>query len=275
MPELPEVETICRSLRDGTADAPSLVGEQIIGVRLGWPRHVVEPSPTNFRRRIRRQSVRQIDRRGKFILLSLDRDSLLVHLMMSGDLFIAPAGARRTTHDHTIFRLASGRQLRFRDPRKFGRVFLVADPETVLKRLGPEPLSAGFQVKKLQLILNRHKRALKPLLLDQTAIAGLGNIYADEALHRARLHPLRSSQTLQPSEVRALWKGIRAALRDGLRHNGASIDWVYRGGDFQNHFRVYGQAGQPCPVCGTTIARSVIGQRSTFTCPNCQPWGKN
>jgi formamidopyrimidine-DNA glycosylase len=275
MPELPEVETICRSLRDGTADAPSLVGEQIIGVRLGWPRHVVEPSPTNFRRRIRRQSVRQIDRRGKFILLSLDRDSLLVHLMMSGDLFIAPAGARRTTHDHTIFRLASGRQLRFRDPRKFGRVFLVADPETVLKRLGPEPLSAGFQVKKLQLILNRHKRALKPLLLDQTAIAGLGNIYADEALHRARLHPLRSSQTLQPSEVRALWKGIRAALREGLRHNGASIDWVYRGGNFQNHFRVYGRAGQPCPVCGTTIARSVIGQRSTFACPNCQPWGKN
>jgi len=275
MPELPEVETICRSLRNGTADAPSLIGEQIIGVRLGWPRHVVDPSPANFRRRIRSQSVRQIDRRGKFIHLSLDRDSLLVHLMMSGDLFIAPAGVRRTAHDHTIFRLASGRQLRFRDPRKFGRVYLVADPETVLKRLGPEPLSAEFQAGKLQLILNRHKRALKPLLLDQAAIAGLGNIYVDEALHRARLHPLRSSQTLQPSEVRALWKGIRGALREGLRHNGASIDWVYRGGNFQNHFRVYGQAGQPCPVCGTTIARSVIGQRSTFTCPNCQPWGKN
>ena len=275
MPELPEVETICRSLRDGTEATPPLVGQLIIGVRLGWPRHVVEPSAAGLRRRIRGQIVRDVNRRGKFILVSLDRDTLIVHLMMSGDLFLAPAGTRRSPHDHTIFRLASGWQLRFRDPRKFGRVFLVADRETVLERLGPEPLSEGFRVKQLELILGRHKRALKPLLLDQAAIAGLGNIYADEALHRARLHPLRGSQTLGPLEIRALWKGIRSALRAGLRHNGASIDWVYRGGDFQNHFRVYGQEGEPCPGCGTTIVRSVIGQRSTFTCPNCQPWGKN
>ncbi|MGH2620862.1 MAG: DNA-formamidopyrimidine glycosylase [Anaerolineales bacterium] len=275
MPELPEVETICRHLRDGTVDSPPLAGQQIVGVRLAWLRHVVEPSPASLRQRIRGQMVREVNRRGKFILLSLDRDTLIVHLMMSGDLFLAPAGIPRSPHDHTIFRLASGWQLRFRDPRKFGRVFLVADRETVLERLGPEPLSEGFQVKQLELILARHKRALKPLLLDQAAIAGLGNIYTDEALHRARLHPLRGSQTLGPSEIRALWKGIRSALRDGLRHNGASIDWVYRGGNFQNHFRVYGQDGEPCPVCGTTIVRSVIGQRSTFTCPNCQPWGKN
>ena len=275
MPELPEVETICRSLRDGTEGTPPLVGQQIVGVRLSWPRHVVEPSPARLRRRIRGQTVRDVTRRGKFILLSLDRETLIVHLMMSGDLFLAPAGTRRSPHDHTIFRLASGWQLRFRDPRKFGRVFLVADRETVLERLGPEPLSEGFRVKQLEKILSRHKRALKPLLLDQAAIAGLGNIYTDEALHRARLHPLRGSQTLGPSEIRSLWKGIRSALRDGLRHNGASIDWVYRGGSFQNHFRVYGQEGEPCPVCGTTIVRSVIGQRSTFTCPSCQPWGKN
>jgi len=181
-------------------------------------------------------------------------------------------GPPRGRHDHTIFQLESGWQLRFSDPRKFGRVFLVTDPETVLGRLGPEPLSNEFKTRDLQRILHHRKRILKPLLLDQAALAGLGNIYADEALHRAKLHPLRRSHTLDSAEVKALWKGIRATLRDGLRHNGASIDWVYRGGDFQNHFRVYGREGEPCPRCGTAIERMIVGQRSTYSCPYCQPW---
>ncbi|MEK7682635.1 MAG: bifunctional DNA-formamidopyrimidine glycosylase/DNA-(apurinic or apyrimidinic site) lyase, partial [Chloroflexota bacterium] len=246
------------------------VGQRIIGVSLRWPRHIVEPSPSSFGRRIRGQVIRDVDRRGKFIVLPLDRDSLMFHLMMSGDLFLSPPGTPRGRHDHTIFRLASGWQLRFSDPRKFGRVFLVTDPETVLGRLGPEPLSNEFKTRDLQRILHHRKRILKPLLLDQAALAGLGNIYADEALHRAKLHPLRRSHTLDSAEVKALWKGIRATLRDGLRHNGASIDWVYRGGDFQNHFRVYGREGEPCPRCGTAIERMIVGQRSTYSCPYCQ-----
>jgi formamidopyrimidine-DNA glycosylase len=271
VPELPEVETICRVLRSGTQDAPSILGQTIHGVRLAWPRHVVEPSPASLRRRIRSQAVRLVARRGKFIQIGLDRDTLLIHLMMSGDLLMVAPGIPRTAHDHTTFEFDSGWQLRFRDPRKFGRVYLVADPDEVLAGLGPEPLADGFRASRLGQILALHKRAVKSLLLDQRVLAGVGNIYADEALHRARLHPLRRAHTLRPAEVGALWRGIRSALRQGLRHNGASIDWVYRGGDFQNHFRVYGRAGLPCPVCGTTIVRSIVGQRSTFTCPSCQP----
>jgi len=288
MPELPEVETIRRTLltgpsaplragasaglRAGNRTAPGLVGQRIVGVSLRWPRHIVAPSPSSFRRRIRGQTIQDVSRRGKFIHIPLDRDSLLVHLMMSGDLFISPAGIARGRHDHTIFQLESGWQLRFSDSRKFGRVFLVPDPEEVLGSLGPEPLSDEFNTPDLLRILHYRRRSLKPLLIDQAAIAGLGNIYADESLHRARLHPRRGSHTLEKAEVKALWNGIRAALRDGLRHNGASIDWVYRGGDFQNHFRVYGRAGQPCPRCGTAIERTIVGQRSTYTCPLCQPW---
>ncbi len=150
-------------------------------------------------------------------------------------------------------------------------MFLLDDPARILLALGPEPLSRDFTARTLARDLRRHARALKPLLLDQTFVAGVGNIYADEALHRARLHPLRRSNSLNDDEVRRLWRGLRAALRAGLRHNGASIDWVYRGGDFQNHFRVYQRDGQPCPVCGTTIRRIVVGQRGTHYCPTCQP----
>jgi formamidopyrimidine-DNA glycosylase len=120
-------------------------------------------------------------------------------------------------------------------------------------------------------MLAERKRSLKPLLLDQTFIAGLGNIYTDEALHLARLHPLRRSDSLTPAEVRALWKGIRQALRSGIAHNGASIDWVYRGGGMQHHFRVYGRADEACFNCGTPIRRITVGQRGTHFCPHCQP----
>ena len=123
----------------------------------------------------------------------------------------------------------------------------------------------------MRLRLAARRRILKPLLLDQAFLAGLGNIYADEALHRARLHPRRMSDSLTAAEAAGLWRGIRGALRSGLRHNGASIDWVYRGGEFQNYFRVYGRAGEPCRTCGTPIERIVLGQRSTHFCPSCQP----
>ena len=271
MPELPEVETIVRNLRAGFNGSPSLVGRRIERVTLRWPGHVASPSPSAFRRRIRGQTVRDVTRRGKFLVFPLDRGTLLVHLKMSGDLTLAAADAPVDRFERTTFHLDQGWQLRFSDARKFGRVFLLETPDPILGSLGPEPLDPGFTAPALAQRLASRRRALKPLLLDQSFLAGVGNIYADEALHRARLHPLRRSDTLSADEARRLWRGIRDALRQGLRHNGASLDWVYRGGDFQNHFRVYQRSGEPCPDCGVDIVRRVIGQRAAHYCPSCQP----
>lgn len=272
MPELPEVETIARSLREPRPDQPGVLGRTIQSVTLRWPRHVAAPSPQAFAQELRGLRIEAIGRRGKFLVLQLEGLWLLLHLRMSGDLRVLASEAPLAKHDLTVFHLSGGVDLRFHDTRRFGRVWLVKDPHEVLAPLGPEPLEQAFSAEALGRRLREHHRLLKPLLLDQTFLAGLGNIYTDEALHRAGLHPLRLSHTLRPEECRRLWRGIRAALRAGLRHNGASIDWVYRGGDFQNHFRVYGRAGQPCPTCGTSIRRIQVGQRSTHYCPRCQPW---
>ncbi len=271
MPELPEVESIVQQLQRGHRDAPPLPGKTIVGVTLRWPPHIAAPSPGVLRRRLAGRKIQEISRRGKYLVFRLDRGSLLIHLKMSGDLMVQPSHARRDRAERTVFRLDGGWELRFNDTRKFGRVFLVDDAETILGRLGPEPLDPRMTPATLRLRLAARRRILKPLLLDQTFLAGLGNIYADEALHRARLHPRRMSDSLTAAEAAGLWRGVRGALRAGLRHNGASIDWVYRGGEFQNHFRVYGRAGEPCRTCGTPIERIVLGQRSTHFCPSCQP----
>lgn len=270
MPELPEVETIAQALKQGYDGRPPLPGRRIEGLSLRWPRHIAEPSVPSFRRRVRGQTIQDVRRRGKYFVMPLDQDTLLIHLKMSGDLRVTERRSERGRFEHTIIHLDGGWDLRFSDARKFGKVYLLSDPDRLLGNLGPEPLSRAFTSDVLGERLARHHRRLKPLLLDQTFIAGLGNIYADEALHRARLHPLRRSLSLTSEEIGRLWRSIRAALRQGIRHNGASIDWVYRGGDFQNHFRVYQRAGEACPACGTTIVRTVIGQRSSHFCPSCQ-----
>jgi formamidopyrimidine-DNA glycosylase len=271
MPELPEVETIAEDLRRAAESGLPLVGEMLIGATLRWPRHVAAPGPGEFASRLQGQRVRGVARRGKFLTLDLDHDTLLIHLRMSGDLRMTLSSAPLEKHDLTLLHTAAGHDLRFNDPRRFGRVWLVDDPQAVLGALGPEPLASDFTAAAFAERLAAHRRRLKPLLLDQTFLAGVGNIYADEALHRARLHPLRRSDRLNPEETRRLWRGIRAALRSGLRHHGASIDWVYRGGDFQHHFRVYGRTGEPCLACATPIRRIRVGQRSTHFCPFCQP----
>jgi formamidopyrimidine-DNA glycosylase len=271
MPELPEVESIVRQLQSGHRDAPPLPGMAIAGVTLRWPRHIAAPSEAGFRRRLRGRTIQEVSRRGKYLVFRLDQGFLLIHLKMSGDLIVQEAHVRRDRSERTVFRLGGGWELRFNDARKFGKVFLVDDPDEILGPLGPEPLDPRFTPAALQGRLAARRRVLKPLLLDQTFLAGLGNIYADEALYRARLHPRRMSHSLTTTEAAALWKGIRASLRSGLRHNGASIDWVYRGGDFQNYFRVYGRDGEPCRSCGTSIERIVLGQRSAHFCPRCQP----
>ncbi|MDW8327557.1 MAG: DNA-formamidopyrimidine glycosylase [Anaerolineales bacterium] len=272
MPELPEVETIARALREGNRGrGPSVLGRTIARVTVRWPRHIARSTPAEVQQRLPGQVVQGISRRGKYLVFQLSQDVLLIHLKMSGDLTVVPADAPPDRHAHTIFHFTDGWELRFSDTRKFGKVFVVPQAEAVTATLGPEPLDEAFTAQVLGERLAARKRALKPLLLDQSFLAGVGNIYADESLHRAGLHPLRRSHTLTPAEVRALWQAIRRSLRAGLKHSGASIDWQYRGGGFQKHFRVYDRAGEPCRVCGALIRRIVVGQRSTYFCPYCQP----
>lgn len=265
MPELPEVETRVRELRS------PCVGRTILRAVVRWPRHIAAPAPATFKRRIKGQRVNSISRRGKFLIFQLSREFLLIHLRMSGDLRVEAASTARKPHDHTSFVFDNGAELRFSDARKFGRVYLVADPKSVVGHLGPEPLASDFASGEFAALVSARRRQIKPLLLDQKFLAGVGNIYADEALHRAGVHPEARSDELSAARARALWRSVRQVLRAGIRHNGASIDWVYRGGRQQHHFRVYDRAGEPCLQCGTAIRRIVVGQRGTYFCPTCQP----
>ena len=278
MPELPEVETIARKLR------PQLLGKVVKEVELRWPRTLALPSPRKFKELIKGQEIKEVTRRAKYFILHLSDFSLLIHLRMSGDLFIKESKIEPEKHDRLILKLfprpsseqsASIKEnglsnLVFNDTRKFGRVWLTANPEEVLGKLGPEPFSRNFTPEWLHTALHSRRRQLKPLLLDQTFLAGLGNIYSDEALNLAKLNPLAASDSITAKQAEALHAAIRSVLKEGIRRNGASIDWVYRGGEFQNYFRVYDREGKPCPTCGTKIQRIIVGQRSTHFCPKCQ-----
>jgi formamidopyrimidine-DNA glycosylase len=271
MPELPEVETIARTLRLGGREQPALTGRHILGANLLWERTLVEPSPPEFTSRIVGQVIIDVGRRGKFLYFQLTRDWLFFHLRMSGDLLVRPGDASPENHDRLVLYLDGDIQLVFNDARKFGRVWLVDEVDRVVENLGPEPLGVSLTSEDLFSRLHATRRQLKPLLLDQTFLAGLGNIYVDEALNLAKLHPLTPANRLTEQQATRLLESIRIVLRDGIKRNGASIDWVYRGGDFQNYFRVYQRTGEPCPVCGTPIARITVGQRGTHFCPHCQP----
>lgn len=272
MPELPEVETIARKLR------PHLLGKTIKDAELRWARTLALPTPRKFKELIKGQQIKEVTRRAKYFILCLSDYSLLIHLRMSGDLLLKESKIKPEKHDRLILRLTDQNlteegglsNLVFNDTRKFGRVWLTKYPEEVLGNLGPEPLSRKFTPNWLHAALHNKHRQLKPLLLDQTFLAGLGNIYTDEALNLAKLNPLAVSDSVTVPEAEALHAAIRKVLQEGIRRNGASIDWVYRGGEFQNYFRVYDREGKPCPVCGTKIQRIIVGQRSTHFCPKCQ-----
>jgi len=281
MPELPEVETIVRALRS------KLIGRTIRDVNVLWPRTVADPSVTKFIQEVRHQTITGITRRAKYLVFQLKSQqkshilpySLIIHLRMSGDLFLRDSRIKPGKHDRLIFTLSAplngtgehgdGR-LVFCDSRKFGRVWLLSNAEKVLGKLGPEPLGDEFTPHWLYQNLSSRQRQLKPLLLDQTFIAGLGNIYTDECLHMAKLHPLTLSHKLKPGQAGILHNAIRSVLEQAIHWNGASIDWAYRGGEYQNYFRVYDRTGMACPVCGTKIQKLVVGQRGTHICPNCQ-----
>jgi formamidopyrimidine-DNA glycosylase len=270
MPELPEVETIARALRDGGRGGVTILSREIQGADLFWERSLETPTPDDFSRQLAGQRVREIGRRGKYLLIHLTHDSLLVHLRMSGDLRIETETAPLLPHDRMHVHFEDDLRLAFNDPRKFGRVWLVGDPLTVVGKLGPEPFDINFTSEMLYQKMQKTTRQMKPLLLDQTFLAGMGNIYTDEALHAARIHPLTPANQVGAETSARLWRAIRTVLEEGIRRNGASFDWVYRGGEFQNHFKVYQRAGLACPDCGTPIERIVVGQRGTHYCPECQ-----
>jgi formamidopyrimidine-DNA glycosylase len=269
MPELPEVETVVRALRQ------PLVGRTFTEVRNYWPRHIATPTLAELQRRIHGRTVLHINRRAKYLVFSLSAgETLIIHLKMSGHLAVVASEMPPDKYAHTIFKLDNEHELRFRDTRKFGRVYLVQNPDEILGHLGPEPLEDAFTAAVLQTRLANRKRVLKPLLLDQTFVAGIGNIYADEALYYAGLHPERQADTLSPTEIEALYKAIQKVLKLGIEREGASIDKYVKPdgskGDMQNAVAVFRRTGEPCYRCGTLIHRIKLGGRSTHFCPTCQ-----
>ncbi len=270
MPELPEVETVVRTLRER---APSLIERTIQSVEIAWPREVQGIAAEKFVGQVTGSRVVGVRRHGKNIMIDLHKRSytgtMFVHLKMSGRLDVVPIAEAYTKHARVIWQLDNQLALRFDDARKFGRVWLPDDPQDVLAKLGPDALSMTEQQFSADLLARRG--TLKPILLDQRFIAGVGNIYADESLHRAKLHPRRTADLLTKADARRLYKAVQDVLHEGIAANGASFDWVYPDGNFQENFRVYGQTGKPCVKCGREIVRILVGQRSTHYCPNCQP----
>lgn len=271
MPELPEVEVIARGLHE------QLAGQRIVEVAVRWPRTIARPPADVFAAQLVGRTVQRVWRRGKFLVLDLTPSKhLVVHLRMTGQ-FLVCRGAgslEADAHTHVSITFASGCLLHFRDVRKFGRFALVDDPAEVLGALGPEPLSDGFTPESLAAILHGRRRQIKPALLDQTVVAGLGNIYVDEALWEARIHPLRPAHTLTVDELVRLHRAIRLVLAQAIANRGTTFrdyrDAQNRPGGNQRALAVYGRKGAPCPRCGAPIVRTVVGQRGTHFCPVCQ-----
>lgn len=278
MPELPEVHTTIADLKER-----GLEGTRIISVNVQWPR-TVGGNDDAFARAVTDRQIVRIRRRGKYIILDLDSGSaLLVHLRMSGRLYLSEPNDPRSGYERVTIGIiredGSAAELRFHVPRKFGRMTFAADADQAVFHLGIEPLSSQFDKQVLAQILAGRTRKIKPLLLDQTMIAGLGNIYTDEALWEAKIHPTRPAASLSQPEVAALATAIPEVLHRGIRNLGTSLgsgisDFVFPGKEVQAHnqedLRVFQRTGTPCRRCGTTIERIIVAQRSSHFCPFCQ-----
>lgn len=275
MPELPEVETVVRDLRQH-----GLVHAVVRRVDIHWPRTVAAMPPAAFARALAGRTVTDVTRRAKYIVIALDSgDRLLIHLRMTGKLRFAAAGEKTGPHDHVVITFEDGRRLVFNDTRKFGRFRLCSAGDDPLCELGPEPLEKSFTAALLRSKLAGKRRQIKPLLLDQTTVAGLGNIYVDEALWQAAVHPERRADTLTDEEIVRLHFAIREVLKRGVQNNGTTLgdgeanfySVAGRRGRNADALNVFRRDGQPCPRCGTLLVRSVVGQRGTHFCPECQP----
>ena len=275
MPELPEVETIVADLR------PHLVGRTIVRCELFFPTIVRHPEPEQFVDGVTGMRIESVGRRGKYILIQLAGKTspvLVVHLGMTGQLRLVDPNLPLAKHTHAIFSLDDGKQLRYRDPRRFGRLLLGTQEALLLARkmprLGPEPIDPDFEADQLYRELHRRRAPLKAVLLDQKAVAGVGNIYADESLYRARLRPARMANTVSKRSARRLREALRESLLLAIANRGSSVDtyrdaWGEIGGQ-QEQLLVYGRAGEPCFNCGRPLSSVRIAGRTTVFCRRCQ-----
>jgi formamidopyrimidine-DNA glycosylase len=274
MPELPEVESVRRQLE------PALVGRRFAQVRIDDARLVRPYEPAEVAAELEGERVAAVERRGKYLVVRFQSGRiLLIHLRMTGSLLHAPSGSLQDDpHRRAVVTLDDGSDVAYRDVRRFGTWLLLEPGEAepyLAARVGDEPLDALFTAARLGERLGGRRTSLKAALLDQRTLAGLGNIYVDEALWRARLNPLRPAADLDGAELRRLHRSIRAALEHGLARQGSTLR-DYRlpdgsGGSMQDEFRVYGRRDEPCDRCGTPIARTRIAGRTTWFCPTCQP----
>jgi formamidopyrimidine-DNA glycosylase len=266
MPELPEVETIKNELM------PHVLGREIEDITLFWEGIVKQTSTGEFRSRVVGQTITGLARRGKYLLFSLSSGEILVmHLKMTGSLLLNSDDDRFT---RAIIHIGGGTKLHFRDPRKFGAMWLTGDENAVADRLGPEPLEAGFTPEILSQRLRHRVAPIKAILVDQAFLAGIGNMYADEALFDAGIHPLRPGGSLSRDEIKRLYGAILSVLKKAIGNKGASVRNYYRPsgelGTAHFEFRVAHGLGKNCPRCGTPIKRITVRNRGTYFCPKCQ-----
>ena len=270
MPELPEVETVKNEL------LPYIVGHRITGITLFWDRLIRQPSVEEFRSHLLGQKITALSRRGKYLIFSLTSRVLIIHLKMTGSLLLKSALAEPDKFIRAVLYLDGEIALHFRDPRKLGAMWLAEDKNTIDGKLGPEPLEAGFTPQILTQRLENRTAPIKALLFDQSFIAGIGNMYADEALFAAGIHPGRSGKSLSQGEIKKLHNSIKQVLWSAIGNKGASVDTYFRpGGELGTaHFQfqvAHRLGGKFCPVCGTPIERILIRNRGSYFCPKCQP----
>ena len=274
MPELPEVETVARDLRRHLLPEGGGPGPEIAGARVAWPGTLRDGDAASFAAGVTGRRIEGIGRRGKQLVVDLDGGSFLtIHLKMTGQLFVVAAALPHDPYERAALVLADGREVRFRDVRKFGRIGLYVADDDPFDGIGPEPLDPRFTLREFRRRIRRRRARLKPLLVDQAFLAGVGNIYADEALWRSKLHPLRTAATLRPADERALYRNVIEILAEAVERRGSSIDDYTApdgDGEMQERLDVYQRTGQPCRRCGRPVRRIVIGIRATHFCTWCQ-----
>lgn len=277
MPELPEVESVRRGLDK------LVVGEKIKEVEVHWPRIIESPDVATFKEQLNKQIIESVERRGKFLLFYLTDYVLISHLRMEGKYQLVKPHTNdekepQTKHTHVVFHFESGDELRYLDVRKFGRMSLVEKGQEFahksLQKLGPEPTKEAFNLEEMREFLTRRTKAIKGVLLDQEIVVGIGNIYADEILFEAKIHPTAAANSLTDQEESRLYEAILSVMEIAVKNGGTTIRTYQNAfgeaGMHQDFLQVYGKEGEPCPVCGTSIEKIKVAGRGTHYCPSCQ-----